>query len=322
MELKTVLVANRRPLMTNSLLGPRPREDDSEDERATSIGQKRARKRDRTRRKVTDLDADRQKVVQLAYSHFKLIFITKDPWVPWSKADEYAIDAYEVACEELQYDPDELPPDDVALGLIKDRLGQLRCTMKTAARDCVPSQYGFKTGHPTEDTVNYNRELVQHLLSGADRPFSHIDPTNPTSICRNPIFADILTKTCGWFADKKGDGYQYSEYIVPGRPMQVLMAQLLVTVECAIDEWKTGTHKKVEFKETVYAEKYRAHLGWLVEWEKFTKSRSCADMQMQEDLLRELRGRASGDNDEATASRESEHVVYNFARFEDYTAAY
>ncbi|KAH9834670.1 uncharacterized protein C8Q71DRAFT_675220, partial [Rhodofomes roseus] len=246
------------------------------------------RKRDRKSRSVRTVNDDRRKVTKLAYNHFKLMFITEEPWVPWHEADEYADDAWEAACVELQYDLDELQPDSVSRGLIKDRITQLRGAMKTVARGLLAAQYGFKDGR--SDAIKaHNRELVACLKAGKNRPFSHIDPRNPTTACRNPIFADTLAKTCKWFSDTKGDGYCYKQYFTPGKPMQVLIAQLLTTVECAIDEWKTGTFKEVDFRENVYASIYQKHLSWLIEWEKYSKDRSQADLRMQEDLIRSLR---------------------------------
>ncbi|KAH9927363.1 uncharacterized protein B0H18DRAFT_875627 [Fomitopsis serialis] len=171
---------------------------------------------------------------------------------------------------------------------IKDRTSQLRCVMKTIARNLLPGQYGFKPGH-SDEVIAYNRDLVNRLKSGTNRAFSHIDPGNPVTACRNPIFADILAKTCGWFANPKGDGIRYGHYFTPGRSMQVVMAQLLTTVECAIDEWQTGIHKDLDFRESVYASVFNKHLEWLVEWEKFSRAHSQADVCMQRDLIQELR---------------------------------
>ncbi|KAH9829177.1 uncharacterized protein C8Q71DRAFT_718624, partial [Rhodofomes roseus] len=247
-----------------------------------------SRKRDRKSRSLRTLTDTRRKVTKLAYNHFKLLFITEDPWVSWTEADEYADDAWEVACVELQYDLDELQPDTTSRGLIKDRITQLRGAMKTVARGLLAAQYGFKDGR-SEAIQAHNRELVACLKAGNNRPFSHIDPRNPTTACRNPIFADILAKTCKWFADTKGDGYRYKQYFTPGKHMQVLIAQLLTTVECVIDEWKTGSLKELEFRENPYSGIYAKHLAWLVEWERYSSNLSKADVRMQEDLIRSLR---------------------------------
>ncbi|TFY58887.1 hypothetical protein EVJ58_g6135 [Rhodofomes roseus] len=263
------------------VLGSRSRTG-SHDNNDESDSEKVSRKRDRKSRSVRTVNDDRRKVTKLAYNHFKLMFITEEPWVPWHEADEYADDAWEAACVELQYDLDELQPDSVSRGLIKDRITQLRGAMKTVARGLLAAQYGFKDGR--SDAIKaHNRELVACLK-----------------------------------ADTKGDGYRYKQYFTPGKPMQVLIAQLLTTVECAIDEWKTGTFKEVDFRENVYASIYQKHLSWLIEWEKYSKDRSQADLRMQEDLIRSLRIRAAGGDMDELGGDETDnaHVEYDFSQFE------
>lgn len=56
--------------------------------------------------------------MDLAYSHFKLIFITEEPWVPWGNADVFADDAWEIACIEAGADIDDLPPTNESRGLV------------------------------------------------------------------------------------------------------------------------------------------------------------------------------------------------------------
>ncbi|KAI0709620.1 hypothetical protein C8Q72DRAFT_261586 [Fomitopsis betulina] len=240
-----------------------------------------------------------------------------EPWVAWGDADNFADDAWEIACLEADINVDALVPDKAIRNLIKDRIPQLRSAMKKIARELVPGQYGFQSGR-SDTILAENRELVERLKGDRLHVQDHL---NPVTACRNPIFTDILARTCRWFTDKKDDGYRYPQYFTAGHSMQVLIAQLLTIVECAIDEWKTGAHKELEFRETTYAAIYDSHLEWLAEWEKYSKTHSQADVHMQEDMIRALRHRASGDDsdDERVANgAQNVRVQYNFSQFESF----
>lgn len=69
-------------------------------------------------RSLRVLDDDRQTVIKLAYIHFKFIFIMTEPWVAWGDADNFADDAWEIACLEADINVDALVPDKAVRNLV------------------------------------------------------------------------------------------------------------------------------------------------------------------------------------------------------------
>ncbi|KAL6305614.1 hypothetical protein BKA93DRAFT_730747 [Sparassis latifolia] len=238
---------------------------------------KKKAKKDRSAR---GLSAQRQDLLDIAYKHFKLLLCTEGAWSNTDDMDMLVIESWGTACEEkdLTYTPTMKDRD-----LIRDRAPQVRGLMKTIARGLVPQQYGFKNGHSNK-VKEHNRALVMQLKHKTAH--GHIDPTSRTTLCRNPIIAEILTKM--WFVDAEDDGIRYQEYFIGG-PSLPLMAQVLTAVECAIDEYTTGTHVKLEMRARKYKSVYLEHLTMLNKWEAYSKTRSQASCRMQGDLLQTLR---------------------------------
>lgn len=69
-------------------------------------------------RSLRVLDDDRQTIIKLAYINFKFIFIMTEPWVAWGDADNFADDAWEIACLEADINVDALVPDKAVRNLV------------------------------------------------------------------------------------------------------------------------------------------------------------------------------------------------------------
>ncbi|OBZ76398.1 hypothetical protein A0H81_03782 [Grifola frondosa] len=242
-----------------------------------------ARKKPKKSRSARTLEAQRAAVVVAAYPHFKLLLCTTNPWASAQDLDTLIMDAFAVACEEKGV---ELLPQPEDCNVIRQRASQIRSTFKTAARDFVQDQYGFKSGN-SDDIQAQNRALVALLTEKT--AFAHMDPQDRTTLCRNPIIEKVLTKV--WFTDEGSDGVRYPEYFDLVIPLPML-AFVLTAVECAIHEWKEGTRSLVEMRMKPYKKYYENHLKMLTGWETYSATRSQACRRLQEDLLQTLRANA------------------------------
>ncbi|KAF8120118.1 hypothetical protein EV363DRAFT_1192076 [Boletus edulis] len=162
------------------------------------------------------------------------------------------------------------------LDQVKARVPQLRGQVKTLACEKVKSAYGFMDPQESGDggprgqvnVVEANRTLVEALKHKST--FAYLDPRDrsiPNSMYRNPLILKLI-KTV-WFCDVHADGVRFTRYFSPF-PVQVV-AFVLTAIECAIDEWSTGTLKKHNFEGKRYSAVYARHLKDLELWTAFSE---------------------------------------------------
>ncbi|OCH86675.1 hypothetical protein OBBRIDRAFT_853346 [Obba rivulosa] len=141
-------------------------------------------------------------VLKVAYIHFKLLLATEHAFPDSVKLMLYAREAWDAALDELEVIEDWVPTSQER-SLIP-RAPQLRGLFKNAALQLVPTQYGLRVGS-SKTAVDSNRALVALLLE--KQVFMHVDYREPTTLCQNPIAADILSRI--WFRTAKDIGVRY-----------------------------------------------------------------------------------------------------------------
>ncbi|EED85826.1 predicted protein [Postia placenta Mad-698-R] len=273
-----------------------------------SDSEARPHKKARRDRSARTLMEDEQIIILAAYTHFKLLICTRSPFPTAQEGDILAVDAWAAACNELG-----VPRDNVPLNLkIKSREQQVRSTLKTIARKYVVKQYHFDNNKSLSSiAIEANRVLVESLKVKC--AFAHIDKDNLTTLCKNPIFADILEDA--WFADAGSDGMRYPAYFGSLIPL-VTVALLLTVVENAIDEWTSGQWRLVELRSPVYGPRYLKHLHSLHQWAEYSVQRSQAHICMQRELLQTVRLWASLKNKLTPAAQDDDLSDNDFAASE------
>lgn len=299
------------PVSTNQMAGLLSSNNDGNSSDASdhaSDSEARPHKKARRDRSARTLMEDEQIIILAAYTHFKLLICTRSPFPTAQEGDILAVDAWAAACNELG-----VPRDNVPLNLkIKSREQQVRSTLKTIARKYVVKQYHFDNNKSLSSiAIEANRVLVESLKVKC--AFAHIDKDNLTTLCKNPIFADILEDA--WFADAGSDGMRYPAYFGSLIPL-VTVALLLTVVENAIDEWTSGQWRLVELRSPVYGPRYLKHLHSLHQWAEYSVQRSQAHICMQRELLQTVRLWASLKNKLTPAAQDDDLSDNDFAASE------
>ncbi|KAF8432262.1 hypothetical protein L210DRAFT_3353171, partial [Boletus edulis BED1] len=159
---------------------------------------------------------------------------------------------------------------------VKACVPQLQGQVKTLACEKVKSAYGFmdpqESGdggpHRQVNMVEANQTLVEALKHKST--FAYLDPRDrsiPNSMYRNPLILKLI-KTV-WFCDMHADGVRFTRYFSPF--LVQVVAFMLMAIECAIDEWSTGTLKKHNFEGKRYSTVYARHLKDLKLWTAFSE---------------------------------------------------
>ncbi|KAJ7582126.1 hypothetical protein C8J56DRAFT_1100511 [Mycena floridula] len=177
------------------------------------------------------------------------------------------------------------PPTDDELELIKIRTTQMRGDMIRCARALVSPFFELKPAANAEK-LNETRETVAALLKNDN--FVRKDPFRnhnvPGSLFRSTLIQHIINHTA--FNDSARSeglhGDSFAEKIT--LPAIALVA---TAIQCAIEEWKTGSKVQIPFTAKVYEKSYTRHLKQLQRWEAYSSApgKSMATIILQQDLL-------------------------------------
>ncbi|KAG6376830.1 hypothetical protein JVT61DRAFT_1856 [Boletus reticuloceps] len=264
-------------------------------------------------RSAQDLSMDTQAVLKVAYSHFKCKLATVNPFPDVSGGiEDFILESISVAREQtaltvtmgfqeinlvsMRYDLRKCMLT-MALGQVKARVPQLRGQVKSLACDKVKAAYGFIDPQENGDgasrvdanMIEANRLLVEALKYKST--FAYLDPRDrsvPNSMYRNPLILKVI-KTV-WFSDVHADGVRFGTQYFSPLPVKVI-AFVLTAIECAIDEWSTGTPKKHNFEGKKYSAVYVRHLKDLELWSTFSEKYARTNpgrKDLAAELLREL----------------------------------
>ncbi|KII90200.1 hypothetical protein PLICRDRAFT_138729 [Plicaturopsis crispa FD-325 SS-3] len=145
----------------------------------------------------------------------------------------------------------------------------MRGALKTIARALVETTYGFETSDKPR-TIERNRKLVLSLKDGSAFVYRKRGETTQDHIglYENKIIQKVVNQM--WFKSKHDDGVTFVEYYHPFPA--VALALVLTAIECAIDEWASGSLVKIKFEIDVYRDVYNRHLDAIYDFEEASRS--------------------------------------------------
>ncbi|KAG6848386.1 hypothetical protein H0H93_000645 [Arthromyces matolae] len=196
---------------------------------------------------------------------------------------DMALQAWDAACDGLHI---EMDPKMEYLQRITERFSSYRGRLKEKARACVASNFNFisisslesPTPEKKQAVIAQNRQLVQAIHD----TFWNKDPHNSNVSPDNPLYGNTIIQ----------------KMINTSVPLQTI-ALVLSLVECAIDEWKSGQPKNVNFDANTYRPVYLRHLKVLSAWAAFSEKEPVnLTLQLQETLLRNARICIAAEEDE------------------------
>ncbi|KAI6025349.1 hypothetical protein BKA83DRAFT_3998341, partial [Pisolithus microcarpus] len=85
-----------------------------------------------------------------------------------------------------------------------------------------------------------------------------------TGLYTNPVIQQVINEVL--FKNKSDDGIKWAKYYNPFP--RVAFALTLTAIECAIDEWASGSREMISFKEDEYSGIFNSHLASLDEFSK------------------------------------------------------
>ncbi|SJL16687.1 uncharacterized protein ARMOST_20216 [Armillaria ostoyae] len=256
------------------------------------------------------LTTGRCELTEGSFPIFLQLVLHANPWMPKANAKLAAVQAFGLRQEYMIAHCDyqgRAEATEYEVDLIIQREVQHRGEIKTLARGwvCSSSNGLFRFRSPLKDEdKEFNRNLVAKLKENSafvsKNPF---DTTLPKSLFRSPMIQGIINDQ--YFGNgSRSLGLREGFFPNNEVPLTVI-ALVIVVIECAIDEWRSGMHSKIKFEADVYRHQYDSHLGVLQDWERFTKkSGSLATQKLQQDLFMTGRGHAgvSEEEDDITAS--------------------
>ncbi|PIL28796.1 hypothetical protein GSI_08840 [Ganoderma sinense ZZ0214-1] len=221
------------------------------------------------RPRIADYEADAQHILVAAIRIFKSLVSTDNAYPDKLTELTWAKQAWWEAAEDLDI---QLAPNRECVKIITAYSWHLRGEMKTAARNLVETVYRFRASGQTAIQLR-NRERAAALRKNDafvyyTRFLTNVKKRGKTDEEHEGLYqADIIQQMANrlYFKSKKDDGIilkaKYSPFPV------VAVAIILAAVECAINEWSSGSFTKVPFMEDQYASVYRHHLRELRKYE-------------------------------------------------------
>ncbi|GLB43835.1 putative RNA-dependent RNA polymerase [Lyophyllum shimeji] len=226
-----------------------------EDEAAASMNLDSSLPHKKKGLRASDLLPARKRILEHALHHFRFEVATETPYPTDQQSDQWAVSAWYTTHSELVkshgYAGIAAPTED-ELGLakytIKMRLYQLRGQAKVKSRDvAIPH---FKLHHPlSPEAANANCEVIATLKE------------------RNAFVYKEFIEHKNVYKNIKSEAVLFPDYFKNGIPL-VTIALVSTSIECILNEWKTG-----EFKKS------------LTKWKDFSdRSGSGAMAKLQEEL--------------------------------------
>ncbi|KAG0696692.1 hypothetical protein DFH29DRAFT_1082778 [Suillus ampliporus] len=214
-----------------------------------------------SRVKVADFDDVSKDILVTAISLFRCLIVTKAPF-PDSIADETMLgkDAWREACQ-LKGVNIKLTP--LAIKMLLKRTSHVRGELKTKMRSLTRTFFGFRSSE-SRDIIRQNRDLAEALKDGSSFVFK--DWKAKTGIYKTELLQDGINVM--WFANRNDEGIVYNQFFNP-MPIK-LIALMLTTIECCIDEWMQGVKEDIRFTAITYGSVYNNHLNSLQRFDERT----------------------------------------------------
>ncbi|KAI9441939.1 hypothetical protein F5148DRAFT_953871, partial [Russula earlei] len=190
------------------------------------------------RPKAKDFGADIQDVISAAITHYRADLSTMNSYPDMVTETNWAKAAWKAGCKEKDVD---MVPNVNHLRIA--RSGHLRGDVKTKAKDAVANVFNFQ--HTYNPTVIANQRT---RVAELKRDFTYVyrQTTGRSGFLKSRAIQDIINKV--WFRNSsksKPDAVIFRDRYDPF-PL-VAIALTLSVMECALDEWRTGSYSPVAF---------------------------------------------------------------------------
>ncbi|KAG1818054.1 uncharacterized protein BJ212DRAFT_122398 [Suillus subaureus] len=116
----------------------------------------------------------------------------------------------------------------------------------------------------SNNVIRQNRDLAESLKDGA--VFAFKDWVSKMGIYKMELLQ--LGINVMWFANRHDEGVIHHKYFNP-MPIEVI-ALVLTTIECCIDEWLQGLKEDIKFTSATYGTVYHGHFGSLQRFDERT----------------------------------------------------
>ncbi|KAI5983668.1 hypothetical protein EDD15DRAFT_2139840, partial [Pisolithus albus] len=203
---------------------------------------------------------DVRAILETAIEIYCAILLTENPFPTSVQEVDWAKKAWSLAC---QHHSTKLAHDGGILRLIMAQSTHIRGQFKTKARPIVATTFGFEMS-ADKGVQAKNRLLVGELKQDSAFIFrvrgSSLDEhTGPYT---NPAIQQVINEVL--FKNKSDDAIKWGTYYNPFP--RVAFALALMAIECAIDEWSSGSRRMIVFKEDDYSGVFGSHLASLNEF--------------------------------------------------------
>ncbi|KAG2140342.1 hypothetical protein BD769DRAFT_1350194 [Suillus cothurnatus] len=211
------------------------------------------------RMKSSDFNDISKEILVMATSIFRCLIVTQAPF-PDNVAVEtkLAKTAWHEACQ-IKGINVKLRPSGVKMLLT--RTSQVHGELKMKMCSLTASFFGFWTSN-SNSVIRQNRDLAESLKDGSVFAFKVcilMIKMSKKGIYKTELLQLGINVMC--FANQHDEGVVYHEYFNP-MPIEVI-ALVLTTIECCIDEWLQGLKEDVKFTSATYGTVYHGHFGSL-----------------------------------------------------------
>ncbi|KAG1897052.1 uncharacterized protein F5891DRAFT_1051148 [Suillus fuscotomentosus] len=215
----------------------------------------------RHRMKVSDFDDVSKEILGTAACIFWCLIVSQAPF-PENIAVEtqLAKEAWHEACQ-IKGINVKLTPSGVKMLLT--HTSQVRGELKTKMRSLTASFFGFRSSN-SNDVIRQNRDLAESLKDGS--VFAFKDWKSKKGIYKTELLQ--LGINIMWFTNRHDEGVIHHKYFNP-MPVEVI-ALVLTTIECCIDEWLQGLKEDIKFTSATYGTVYHGHFCSLQRFDERT----------------------------------------------------
>ncbi|KAG2145165.1 hypothetical protein DEU56DRAFT_899942 [Suillus clintonianus] len=215
----------------------------------------------RHRMKASDFDDVSKEILVTAISIFRCMVVTQAPF-PDNIAVETTLAkaAWHEACQIKGLNVKLTP---AGVKMLLTRTSQVRGELKTKMRSLTASFFGFRTSN-SNTVIRQNRDLAEYLK--VESVFAFKDWESKKGIYKTELLQ--LGINVMWFANRHDEGVIHHKYFNP-MPVEVI-ALVLTTIECCIDEWVQGLKEDVKFTSATYGTVYHGHFGSLQRFDERT----------------------------------------------------
>ncbi|KAJ8519142.1 hypothetical protein ONZ45_g3895 [Pleurotus djamor] len=230
------------------------------------------------------MNPQRRRIFDLAVTKFRVKLLFTNAFPDSITTMKFASEAWYQAFNSLQITLNYqgfTNPTDEELELIKARSSQFRGQVVTVARNATGPFFGLQKA-TDQAVINANRETVSKLLNRLS--FVYQNPDNrdePGTLFRSALIPLVLNVSC---FNKK----EHSEGLHGGTTSNFItlpaIALAVTTINCALDEWKTGIKVDGQFSAKIYEATYQKHLKYLKDWEEYSATRSRATDALRNNL--------------------------------------